>query len=266
MYDRDTRARAKLAPEATSHLALFRLTRPFRVLRAMADVLTAPPDRKKVVLIGFGGKTEQQTNARLFDWANVNIVDEEDDVYVVHFTRTKKHGMSAIRTASTQRAGVTVVDVAALNPEPTGEDDSVRPKVPPEWLPSAVIDSMNKRRSACHSCIAAVFEVDLDSGFGTAEVRRPAVVGRTTRRGRSETASWFSPSTDPREKGKRTRTNTNERERTRSRSPLRLFRFDRSASPPCPTASTHRTPPACTKPWWSRLRTSSASARGTKSS
>ena len=169
MYDRDTRARAKLAPEATSHLALFRLTRPFRVLRAMADVLTAPPDRKKVVLIGFGGKTEQQTNARLFDWANVNIVDEEDDVYVVHFTRTKKTGMGAIRTASTQRAGVTVVDIAALA---TKEDDSVRPKVPPEWVPSAVIDAMNKRRSACHSCAASVFEVDLDAGFGTAEVRR----------------------------------------------------------------------------------------------
>ena len=161
----------------------------------MADVSNplgaSSANRKKVVLLGFGGQKELEVNNRLFDWANVNIVDEEDDVYVVHFTRTKKTGMGAIRTASTQRAGVTVVDIAALA---TKEDDSVRPKVPPEWVPSAVIDAMNKRRSACHSCAGAVFEVDLDSGFGTAEVRRSAVVGRTTRRGPSETASWFSPS------------------------------------------------------------------------
>ena len=141
--------------------------------RAMADVSNplgaSPANRKKVVLLGFGGQKELEVNNRLFDWANVNIVDEEDDVYVVHFTRTKKTGMSAIRTASTQRAGVTVVDIAALA---TKEDDSVRPKVPPEWVPSAVIDAMNKRRSACHSCAASVFEVDLDAGFGTAEVRR----------------------------------------------------------------------------------------------
>ena len=130
----------------------------------MADVSNplgaSPANRKKVVLLGFGGKKELEVNNRLFDWANVNIVDEEDDVYVVHFTRTKKTGMGAIRTASTQRAGVTVVDIAALA---TKEDDSVRPKVPPEWVPSAVIDAMNKRRSACHSCAASVFEVDLDA-------------------------------------------------------------------------------------------------------
>ena len=127
-------------------------------------------------------------NKSLFDWANVNIVDEEDDVYVMHFTRTKKTGMSAIRTASTQRAGVTVVDIAAVAAK---EDDSVRPKVPPEWCPDSVIDAMNKRRSACHTCAASVFEVDLDAGFGTAEVRRPKRAGRAARRGRSETVSWF---------------------------------------------------------------------------
>lgn len=192
-------------------------------------------------------------NKSLFDWANVNIVDEEDDVYVMHFTRTKKTGMSAIRTASTQRAGVTVVDIAAVAAK---EDDSVRPKVPPEWCPDSVIDAMNKRRSACHTCAASVFEVDLDAGFGTAEVRRPKRAGRAARRGRSETVSWFF---FRRRRVREKRENDADKNRLSDKN-------DRSASPPYRAASTPRTPPACPRPWWSRLRISSASGLEARSS
>jgi len=132
--------------------------------------------RNKVVLVCFGGKSSLDVNQRLFEWCSVNIVDEEDDVYVMHFTRTKKSGMSAIRTAATQRAGVTVVDIAALatkEEDSSNESkDSVRPTVPPEWLPTAVIDAASKHRSACPSSVVAIFEVDLDAGFSSAEVRR----------------------------------------------------------------------------------------------
>lgn len=223
----------------------------------MADVSTplgaSPANRKKVVLLGFGGKSSLDVNKSLFDWANVNIVDEEDDVYVMHFTRTKKTGMSAIRTASTQRAGVTVVDIAAVAAK---EDDSVRPKVPPEWCPDSVIDAMNKRRSACHTCAASVFEVDLDAGFGTAEVRRPKRAGRAARRGRSETVSWFF---FRRRRVREKRENDADKNRLSDKN-------DRSASPPYRAASTPRTPPACPRPWWSRLRISSASGLEARSS
>ena len=192
-------------------------------------------------------------NKSLFDWANVNIVDEEDDVYVMHFTRTKETGMSAIRTASTQRAGVTVVDIAAVAAK---EDDSVRPKVPPEWCPDSVIDAINKRRSACHTCAASVFEVDLDAGFGTAEVRRPKRAGRAARRGRSETVSWFF---FRRRRVREKRENDADKNRLSDKN-------DRSASPPYRAASTPRTPPACPRPWWSRLRISSASGLEARSS
>jgi hypothetical protein len=66
----------------------------------MADVSTplgASPANRKVVLLGLGSKSSLDVNKSLFDWANVNIVDEEDDVYVMHFTRKKKTGMSAIK-------------------------------------------------------------------------------------------------------------------------------------------------------------------------
>jgi hypothetical protein len=168
----------------------------------MADVSTplgaSPANRNKVVLLCLGSKSSLDVNKSLFDWANVNIVDEEDDVYVMHFTRKKKTGMSAIKTASTQRAGVTVVDIAAVAAK---EDDSVRPKVPPEWCPDSVIDAMNKRRSACHTCAASVFEVDLDAGFGTAEVRRPEAsrARGATRTVRDRVVVFLSPSTGPRE-------------------------------------------------------------------
>ena len=224
----------------------------------MADVSTplgASPANRKVVLLGLGSKSSLDVNKSLFDWANVNIVDEEDDVYVMHFTRKKKTGMSAIRTASTQRAGVTVVDIAAVAAK---EDDSVRPKVPPEWCPDSVIDAMNKRRSACHTCAASVFEVDLDAGFGTAEVRRPEAsrARGATRTVRDRVVVFLSPSTGPRE--------TRERQKADKKLPFR--KNDRSASPPYPAASTPRTQPACPRPWWSRLRTSSASGLEARSS
>jgi hypothetical protein len=219
----------------------------------MADVSTplcaSPANRnKKVVLLGLGSKSSLDVNKSLFDWANVNIVDEEDDVYVMHFTRKKKTGMSAIRTASTQRAGVTVVDIAAVAAK---EDDSVRPKVPPEWCPDSVIDAMNKRRSACHTCAASVFEVDLDAGFVD---RKQA--GRVARRGRSETVSWFFFR----------RRRVREKRENDADKKLPFRKNDRSASPRYPAASTPRTPPACPRPWWSRLRTSSASGLEARSS
>ena len=156
-------------PDDRAYLA-FRLSRSFRVPRAMADVDplgASPANRKKVVLLGFGGK-ELEVNNRLFDWANVNIVDEEDDVYVVHFTRTKKTRMGAIRTASTQRAR----SPSSKSPRSPRGGRLGSAESTAGWVRPAVIDAMNKRRSACHSCAASVFEVDLDAGFGTAEVRR----------------------------------------------------------------------------------------------
>ena len=49
----------------------------------MADVSTplgaSPANRRKVVLLGLGSKSCLDVNKSLFDWANVNIVDEEDD-------------------------------------------------------------------------------------------------------------------------------------------------------------------------------------------
>ena len=225
----------------------------------MADVSNplgaSPANRnKKVVLLGLGSKSSLDVNKSLFDWANVNIVDEEDDVYVMHFTRKKKTGMSAIRTASTQRAGVTVVDIAAVAAK---EDDSVRPKVPPEWCPDSVIDAMNKRRSACHTCAASVFEVDLDAGFGTAEVRRPeASRARGATRTVRDRVVVFLRRRRVREK----RENDADKKRPTFR------KNDRSASPPYPAASTPRTQPACPRPWWSRLRTSSASGLEARSS
>lgn len=144
---------------------------------AMADVsvpASSAPKHKKVVLICLGGKSSVEVNERLFAWSNCNLVDEADDVHIMHFTRTKKTGMSALRAASSQREGVTVIDIAALanadKDEPSKKSkDTVRPVVPSEWLPQTVIDAANKHRAASPSSAVTIFEVTCDAGFNSAE-------------------------------------------------------------------------------------------------
>ena len=70
-------------------------------------------ERRKRVLVPLAGKSQLDANRRLFEWCAVNLVDAADDVFVFHFTRAKKTGMSALRAATTQRPGVCVININA---------------------------------------------------------------------------------------------------------------------------------------------------------
>ena len=73
----------------------------------------AAPERRKRVLVPLAGKSQLDANRRLFEWCSVNLVDDADDVFVFHFTRAKKTGVSALRAAATQRPGVRVINIDA---------------------------------------------------------------------------------------------------------------------------------------------------------
>ena len=138
----------------------------------------AAPERRKRVLVPLAGKSQLDANRRLFEWCSVNLVDDADDVFVFHFTRAKKTGVSALRAAATQRPGVRVINIDAgedtereTEAEKKRHEEKRRASADAEWLPRDVSDALRKRRAACPSSVVTVFEVDLDSGFNTAEVR-----------------------------------------------------------------------------------------------
>ena len=136
----------------------FSLSRSFRVLPEWptSEPAHASRNRKKVVLLGFGAKRnrgqqqalrlgERQHRRRRGRRVRRDHEDEED--------RDGRYtGLDAACGGHRRRNRRARHEGGRL----------VRPKVPP-WVPSAVIDAI-KRRSACHSCAASVFEVDLDAG------------------------------------------------------------------------------------------------------
>ena len=152
----------------------------------------AAPDRRKRVLVPLAGKSQLDANRRLFEWCSVNLVDDADDVFVFHFTRAKKTGVSALRAAATQRPGVRVININAgedtereTEAEKKRHEEKRRASADAEWLPRDVSDALRKRRAACPSSVITVFEVDLDSGFNTAEVREARGPDRSPRERRN---------------------------------------------------------------------------------
>jgi hypothetical protein len=149
----------------------------------MADAPDSAPAadtgrQKKCVLVPFGGKSQLDANRRLFEWCAVHLMDAADDVFVFHHTRRRKSGMAALRAATTQRTGVSVVNIGAASTPGSdkGSDAAAATNAAggafadTEWLPVAVVDAMRKRLAADPSADVAAFEVDPDAGFAQPEV------------------------------------------------------------------------------------------------
>ena len=178
-------------------------------------------ERRKRVLVPLAGKSQLDANRRLFEWCAVNLVDAADDVFVFHFTRAKKTGMSALRAATTQRPGVCVININA-GADTEGETEAEKKRREEtaaaegcafgeaEWLPRDVSDALRKHRAACPSSVVSVFEVDLDSGFNTAEVRdaRDPVHPPRERRNSDDPHARDAPRTMRRESSSRQRVET----------------------------------------------------------
>ena len=112
---RHSTPRARLPTRGTSrsHALSTRARRRASRARMVDPSAPAAPERRKRVLVPLAGKSQLDANRRLFEWCSVNLVDDADDVFVFHFTRAKKTGVSALRAAATQRPGVRVINIDA---------------------------------------------------------------------------------------------------------------------------------------------------------